>query len=56
MLNTVFLVETDTCDIIVDTDYQIPGFKTLIQNKQGVVTPTRIICLIDERMKNAIQI
>ena len=34
-LNIIFLVETDTSAINSETDYRIPGFKTLIQKKDN---------------------
>ena len=51
-LNIIFLVETDTCAVNEENDYRIPGFKTLVQNKKDTTSPTRIISLVDERMKN----
>ena len=55
-LNIIFLVETDTCAVNEENDYRIPGFKTLVQNKKETTTPTRIICLVDECMKNMTKI
>ena len=55
-LNIIFLVETDTCAVNEEKDYRIPGFKTLVQNKKETTTPTRIICLVDECMKNMTKI
>ena len=52
-LNIIFLVETDTNAVNTENDYQIQGFKTLVQNKK-IDTPTRIICLVDEKMKDKI--
>ena len=51
-INILFLVETDTNEVNVDTDYTIQGFKTIIQNKKDSQTPTRIICLVDEKLSN----
>ena len=51
-LNVIFLVETDTAAINKDTDYQIEGFKTLIQNKKLETDQTRIICLVDSQLAN----
>ena len=45
-LSVIFLVETDTVAINLETDYAITGFKTLIQNKTNVTDATRIIGLI----------
>ena len=55
-LNIIFLVETDTSAINVETDYKIPGFKTVIQNKPSRESLTRIICLIDEELQNMTKI
>ena len=44
----IFLVETDTVAVNKDTDYKIPGFKTIIQNKKNESQLTKIICLINE--------
>ena len=55
-LNIVFLVETDTSAINSETDYRIPGFKTLIQKKDNAQDHTRILCLIDEKMSSNIVI
>jgi len=46
-LNVIFLVETDTNAVNEESDYQIEGFKTLVQNKKEASDLTRIICLID---------
>ena len=47
-IDVVFLVETDTVSVNNETDYKIPRFKTVIQNKKSESHPTRIICLINE--------
>ena len=52
--NIIFLVETDSNSINSDADYQIQGFKTIIQNKKDPSTPTRIICLVDEKLSHQI--
>ena len=51
-INVVFLVETDTHAINSELDYQVKGFKTVIQTKTNASLPTRIICLIDEELLN----
>jgi hypothetical protein len=56
VINILFLVETDTSDVNVDSDYKIQGFKTIIQNKKDSQTPTRIICLVDEKLSNDVTI
>ena len=53
-INAVFLVETDTHAINSELDYQIRGFKTVIQTKNNSALPTRIICLIDEELSDQI--
>ena len=55
-LKVVFLVETDTQAVQEEKDYQLPGFKTLVQNKVDSSTPTRIICLIDNKMISSVVI
>ena len=49
-LNVIFLVETDTNAVNVESDFKISGFKTIIQNKEKTNDPTRVVCLIDEKM------
>ena len=49
-LGLIFLVETDTYAINQEEDYQIPGFKTLVQKKKDTNSPTRIICLVDKKL------
>ena len=49
-----FLVKTDTHAINSELDYQIQGYKTVIQTKKNTALPTRIICLIDEEMSHQI--
>ena len=51
-IDVVFLVETDTVSVNNETDYKIPGFKTVIQNKKSESHPTRIICLVNEDSAN----
>ena len=53
-INVIFLVETDTHAINSELDYQIQGYKTVIQTKTNTALPTRIICLIDEEMSHQI--
>ena len=53
-INVVYLVETDTHAINSELDYQIRGFKTVIQTKNNSALPTRIICLIDEELSDQI--
>ena len=55
-LSIVFLVETDTHAVQEEKDYQISGFKTLVQNKVDSSAPTRIICLIDNKLINTVTI
>lgn len=55
-LDIVFLTETDTSSVNNENDYLIAGFKTLVQNKKETSSPTRIICLINERLKNSVSI
>jgi hypothetical protein len=55
-LDLVFLTETDTTAVNNENDYRITGFKTLVQNKKDTSSPTRIICLINERLKNSVSI
>ena len=55
-LDIVFLAETDTTAVNNENDYLIAGFKTLVQNKKETSSPTRIICLINERLKNSVSI
>ena len=52
----IFLVETDTVTINNENDYRIPGFKTIIQNKKGDSLPTRIICLVNEKLAGLVLI
>ena len=40
-LGVIFLVETDNTAVITESDYIIPGFKTIIQTKQDVNDLTR---------------
>ena len=49
-LSVIFLVETDTYAINQEEDYQISGFKTLVQKKKDTNSPTRIICLVDKKL------
>ena len=49
-INMIFLVETDTSAINNENDYSIQGFKTIIQKKRAESDPTRIICLIDNKL------
>ena len=55
-LNIIFLVETDTNAVNKESDFKIEGFKTVVQNKKDDSTPTRIVCLIDERLSAQISI
>ena len=52
-IDIIFLVETDTESVNEEKDYKIQGFKTLVQNKKSSTTPTRIICLISEKLRNS---
>ena len=49
-LGVIFLVETDTNSVNSETDYKLPGFKTIVQTKETENDITRIICLVDEKM------
>ena len=49
-LGVIFLVETDTNSVNIELDYKLPGFKTIVQNKKCETDPTRIICLVEEKL------
>ena len=46
----VFLVETDSNSVNNETDYKLPGFKTVIQKKEHKTNATKIICLVGEKL------
>ena len=45
-IDVFFLVETDSNTVNDESDYQIEGFKTLVQKKKEESDSTRIICLL----------
>ena len=52
-LDILFLVETDTTQIVDEKDYALQGFKTFFQKKIDHKEKTRIICLAKEHEVNA---
>ena len=49
-INVIFLIETDTLAVKTDNDYQISGFKTIVQNKKSKTEMIRIICLVKNEL------
>ena len=45
-LPVLFLVETDTMQILEQKDYSVEGFKTIFHKKEKSSNKTRIICLV----------
>ena len=49
-MDVIFLVETDTYSVNSESDYVIQGYNTIVQKKKGVEKPTRIVCLVNEKL------
>ena len=48
-LDVLFLVETDSTQIMEQKDYTLPGLKTFFHEKKSPNEKTRMICLIKEQ-------
>ena len=55
-LNIMFLVETDTMMIQKSEDYKIEGFITILPKIQNQNDSVRVLCLVQEEMKEEIKI